>query len=125
MIAEYLTAAVEDENPDMLLLALANVAKARGMSEVARAAGLGRESLYKTLAPGAKPRFATIHAVLRASNIRLSLLRPEPTRLAKAKRAMTAIGERKTRRRPDPKKSPAKKFKIRRATRISKLEAKP
>ena len=57
MIAEYLTAAAEDDNPDVLLLALANVAKAQGMAKVAKAAGLGRESLYKALAPGSHPRF--------------------------------------------------------------------
>jgi probable addiction module antidote protein len=73
MIAEYLTAAAEDENPDVMLLAIANVAKARGMTHVAKAAGLGRESLYKTLAPGAQPRFSTIQAILKALNVRLSL----------------------------------------------------
>ena len=51
VIAEYLTAAAEDEDQNVLLAALAYVAKARGMARVAEAAGLGRESLYKTLAP--------------------------------------------------------------------------
>ena len=69
MIAEYLTAAAEDDNPDVLLLALANVAKAHGMAKVAKAAGLGRESLYKALAPGSHPRFETIVAVLRALGV--------------------------------------------------------
>lgn len=73
VIAEYLTAAAEDENPDVLLAALSEVAKARGMTQVAAAAGLGRESLYKALAPGAHPRFETIAAVLRALKVRLSL----------------------------------------------------
>jgi probable addiction module antidote protein len=73
VIAEYLSAAAEDENPDVLLRAIADVAKARGMSQVAAAAGLGRESLYKALAPGAHPRFETISAVLRALNVRLTL----------------------------------------------------
>jgi probable addiction module antidote protein len=73
MIAEYLTAAAEDENPDLLLLAIANVAKARGMTHVAKAAGLSRESLYKTLAPGAHPRFETIRAVLRALNVSITV----------------------------------------------------
>jgi probable addiction module antidote protein len=73
MIAEYLTAAAEDENPDVMLLAIANVAKARGMTHVAKAAGLSRESLYKTLAPGAHPRFRTVQAILRALNVRLGL----------------------------------------------------
>jgi probable addiction module antidote protein len=74
VIAEYLTAAAEDENPDVLLVALAAVAKARGMSQVAAAAGLGRESLYKALAPGSHPRFETISAVLRALNVRLAVV---------------------------------------------------
>ena len=90
MIAEYLTAAAEDENPDLLLLAIANVAKARGMTHVAKAAGLSRESLYKTLAPGAHPRFETIRAVLRALNVSLSLTPPPAMKLAKAPRKTTA-----------------------------------
>lgn len=73
VIAEYLTAAAEDENPDVLLAALAEVAKAHGMARVAADAGLGRESLYKALAPGAHPRFETISAVLRALNVRIAL----------------------------------------------------
>ena len=68
-IAEYLTVALEDENPDVLLSALADVAKARGMAQVARDAGLGRESLYKALAPGAHPRHETIAAVMRALGV--------------------------------------------------------
>ena len=70
-VAEYLTAAAEDENPDVLLRALAEVAKARGMAQVARDAGLGRESLYKALAPGSHPRFETINAILRAVGVRI------------------------------------------------------
>src|SRR6185436_9271792 len=54
VIAEDLSAALEDPNPDVFLRAMANVAKARGIAEVAKASGLGRESLYKALAPGAK-----------------------------------------------------------------------
>ena len=73
VIAEYLTAAAENENPDVLLLAMANVAKARGMTHVAKAAGLGRESLYKALAPGAHPRFQTVQAILRALNVRMTV----------------------------------------------------
>jgi len=63
VIAEYFAAAAEDSNPDVLLAALAEVAKARGMTQVAAAAGLGRESLYKALTPGSHPRFETISAV--------------------------------------------------------------
>lgn len=72
VIAEYLSAAMEDENPDVLLMALLDVAKAQGMARVARDAGLGRESLYKALTAGAKPRFETIQAVLRAMDMQIT-----------------------------------------------------
>ena len=64
LIAEYLSAALEDENPDVFLAAVGHVAKARGMSEIAKKSGLGRESLYKAFAPGAKPRYETVQKVL-------------------------------------------------------------
>ncbi len=73
VIAEYLTAALEDENPDVFLAAVANVAKARGMTEVAQRAGLGRESLYKALAPGAKPRYDTVLKVLHSLGVKLAV----------------------------------------------------
>ena len=73
VIAEYLNDAAQDENPDVLLRAMADVAKARGMAQVARDAGLGRESLYKTLKPGAKPRHETVKAILGALNVRLAV----------------------------------------------------
>ena len=72
-IAEYLSLAARDENPGVLLKALGDVAKARGMAEVAKASGLGRESLYKTLAPGSKPRFETIAIIMRALNVGFSV----------------------------------------------------
>ncbi len=71
-IAEYVTAVLEADDPDLLLLALGDIARARGMAEVAKEAGLGRESLYKALAPGAKPRFDTVLKVARALGVRLS-----------------------------------------------------
>ena len=72
VIAEYLTAALEENDPDLLLTALSNVAKARGMAQLARDAGLGRESLYKALTPGAKPRFETILKVLHGLGVTLT-----------------------------------------------------
>ena len=71
-VAEYMTAVLETEDPDLLLLALGDVARARGMAQVAKDAGLGRESLYKALAPGAKPRFDTVLKVARALGVRLT-----------------------------------------------------
>jgi len=73
-IAEYLAAAAEDPDPSVLLAALSDVAKARGMATVAKAAGLGRESLYKALAPGSHPRHETVNAVLRALGVRFSVV---------------------------------------------------
>lgn len=71
-IAEYLTAALEDPNPDVFLAAVRDVARARGMTQLARDAGLGRESLYKALSPGAKPRYDTMLKLLHALDIKLS-----------------------------------------------------
>ena len=74
VIAEYLSAAAEDSNPEVFLAALGDVAKARGMAQIAKDAGLGRESLYKTLSAGAHPRFETIHSVLHALGVKFSIV---------------------------------------------------
>lgn len=73
VVAEYLTAALEDENPDVFLAAVANVAKAKGMSAIAESTGLGRESLYKALTPGGKPRYDTVLKVLHSLGVKLSV----------------------------------------------------
>jgi probable addiction module antidote protein len=70
-IAEYMTAVLEADDLDLLLLALGDVARARGMAQIAKDTGLGRESLYKALAPGAKPRFDTVVKVARALGVHL------------------------------------------------------
>ena len=71
-IAEYMTAVLEANEPDLLQLALSDVARTKGMAHVAKDAGLGRESLYKALAPGAKPRFETIMKVARALGVKFT-----------------------------------------------------
>lgn len=73
VVAEYLTAALEDPNPDVFLAAVGNVAKARGMSAIAESSGLGRESLYKALTPGAKPRYDTVLRVLQSLGVKISV----------------------------------------------------
>jgi probable addiction module antidote protein len=78
VIAEYLSAAVEDPNPDVFLAALGDVAKARGMAQVAKDAGLGRESLYKALTVGAHPRYETVSAVLRVLGVRFAVVADTP-----------------------------------------------
>lgn len=70
-IAEYLNAALEDGNPDVFLVAMGDVARARGMTKLAQDAGMGRESLYKALTPGAKPRYDTVLRLMRALGVNL------------------------------------------------------
>ncbi len=78
VVAEYLTAAIVDPNPDVFLAALGDVAKARGMAQIAEDSGLGRESLYKALSAGAHPRYETISAVLRALGVKLAVVTDQP-----------------------------------------------
>jgi probable addiction module antidote protein len=73
VVAEYLTAALEDDNPDVFLAAVGHVIKARGMSAIAERAGLGRESLYKAFAPGSKPRYDTVLKVLHSLGVKLTV----------------------------------------------------
>ena len=72
-IAEYLNVALASEHPDLFLQAIADVAKARGMAQLAKDTGLGRESLYKALAPGAKPRYDTVLKLIRALGVELQM----------------------------------------------------
>lgn len=71
-ISEYITAALEDANPDVFLTAVRDVAHARGMAQLAKDTGLGRENFYKAIAPGAKPRYDTILKLLHALGVKLS-----------------------------------------------------
>ena len=71
--AEYLSAALEEDDPALFLAALSDVAKARGMTKMAKDAGLGRESLYKALAPGAKPRYDTVLKLARAAGVKFTV----------------------------------------------------
>ena len=70
-LAEYLTAIMEENDPALLAAALGDIARARGMTEIAKAAGITREALYKALRPGAQPRFDTVSRVCTALGVRL------------------------------------------------------
>jgi probable addiction module antidote protein len=72
-IAHYLEAVFEDGDPALVAAALGDVARAKGMSQIAHAAGLGRESLYKALSPEGNPQFATVLKVLRALGLKLKV----------------------------------------------------
>lgn len=71
-IADYLTVVLEEDDPEALIQALGDVARAHGMTNIAKAAGVSRESLYKALQPGAHPRFETIAKVCKALGVRLA-----------------------------------------------------
>jgi probable addiction module antidote protein len=71
-IAAYLSAIVEEGDPNLLLSAIGDIAKARGMSRIASDSGLGRESLYKALNSDAKPRFDTVIKVLSALGVKIA-----------------------------------------------------
>ena len=70
----FLQDAAEDGNAEVFLHALNTVARAKGMTEIARKAGLTRASLYKALAEGANPRFETINKVTRALGCKLAVV---------------------------------------------------
>lgn len=74
-ISEYLSQVLADGDNEEFLRAVGYIAKARGMTKIATEAGVGRESLYKAFAPGAKPRFETVLKVLHSLGIDL-LARP-------------------------------------------------
>lgn len=70
-IAEYLRQVFADGDTDEIIRAIGYVARARGMAQLAKDSGLGRENLYNALKPGAKPRFDTILRVCRALGVNL------------------------------------------------------
>lgn len=73
IIAEYLSQILADGDMDKLLEALGNIAKAKGMSQIASETGLGRESLYKTFHKGTKPRFDTIIKVMQSFGVKIQV----------------------------------------------------
>ncbi len=109
-MAGYLEAALEDGHPAVVAGALGDVARALGMTDVARRAGLGRESLYKALSANGNPEFATVMKVIEALGFRLTVkavskprtagIRPGGSRkrpAAKRKRTVTPTGTTRTR----------------------------
>lgn len=72
-IAEYLSIILEENDAELFMLAFQNVIRAKGIAQVAKETGLNRESLYKTISKGAKPRFETVLKLIHASGFSLSL----------------------------------------------------
>jgi probable addiction module antidote protein len=78
-MAGYLEAALEDGDPQLLTAVLGDIARAQGMTEIARATGLGRESLYKALSPTGNPEWTTVLRVITALGLTLKVV-PTPTK---------------------------------------------
>jgi probable addiction module antidote protein len=78
--AEYLKAALEDdEEPQVLLIALRRLAEARGgLAKIAKAAGIQRESLYRALSSRGNPRLSTLQAVTKALGLKLTVEADQP-----------------------------------------------
>lgn len=70
-MAAYLEAALEDGDPALVAAALGDIARAKGMTQIAREAGLGRESLYKALSSEGNPELATVLKIVKALGLRL------------------------------------------------------
>ncbi len=90
-MAGYLEAAMEDGHPTVIAGAIGDIARAIGMTDVARRAGIGRESLYKALSANGNPEFATIMKVIGVLGFRLTVART-PRRARKRPTAAKRIG---------------------------------
>lgn len=77
-VAAYLDAALEEGDPALVAAVLGDIARARGMTQLAREAGVGRESLYKALSATGNPEFATVMKVVRALGLRLRVQPLQP-----------------------------------------------
>lgn len=93
-IAGYLEAVLEDGNPELVAAALGDIARSKGMTQLARATGLGRESLYKALSPNGNPELATVLKVVRALGMTLTVkpipVRPKTRRRTKSPQVVAA-----------------------------------
>jgi probable addiction module antidote protein len=67
----YLEAALEENDPTLVAAALGDITRAKGMTQIAKKTGLGRESLYKALSPEGNPEFSTVMKVLSALGLKL------------------------------------------------------
>jgi probable addiction module antidote protein len=73
IVAEYLSQVLKDGDMEELLQAVGNIAKAKGINQISKDTGLGRESLYKTFQAGSKPRFETVMKVLNSLGVKLQV----------------------------------------------------
>lgn len=95
-IAEYMAAAFETQDPSYVSHALGVVARAKGMSEIARTSGLSREHLYRSFSEGGNPTLKSILAVMEALGIQLSATAVEKSSGAALKKAAKRRSAKKT-----------------------------
>jgi probable addiction module antidote protein len=77
-MANYLEAVLEESDPALLSAALGDIARAKGMTQMARETGLGRESLYKALSPDGNPAFSTVMKVMKALGLKIHVVASHP-----------------------------------------------
>lgn len=75
VIIEYLNAALEENDPKYFAKALGNIARAKGMSSISEATGLGWQSLYRSLSADGNPRIDTLFRIIASLNVRLAVTR--------------------------------------------------
>ena len=81
-VAAYLEAALQDGDPQLVAAALGDIARAKGMTQIARDAGLGRESLYKSLTASGNPELATVLKVISALGLQLHVSATDNAKMA-------------------------------------------
>ncbi len=72
-IVAYLNAALEEDDPALLSAALGDIARARGMTQLAKDTGITRDGLYKALSPSGNPSFGTVQKVIRSLGYKLDI----------------------------------------------------
>ena len=73
-VVAYLSAALEDGDTALLTVALGNIARAKGITQLAKETGVTRDGLYKALSPDGNPSFSTINKIIRALGLRLDVV---------------------------------------------------
>lgn len=88
-VAQYLSVVMEEGDASLLAAAMGDIARARGMSQIAKDSGITREALYKALRPQSQPRFETIGRVCKALGLQLSVqVSPKPATRSRARIAL-------------------------------------
>jgi len=102
-IADYLSSVMADNDWELFLRAIGHIAKAQGMTKIARDTGLGRESLYKAFTATSQPKFDTVMRVLDSFNIVMQFSPKDNVTQSKSARPITTRAKRPTKKIPKAK----------------------